>query len=43
MKERYQVAEKHPPAALPSSIVVAAYIQVRLAPQNFGRLASGRF
>jgi hypothetical protein len=27
----------------PSSFVVAAYIQVRLTPQDFGRLASGHF
>ena len=31
-----QAAEKHPSAALPSSFVVAAYIQVRLTPQGFG-------
>jgi len=28
---------------LPSSFVVAAYGQVRLTPQGFGRLASGHF
>jgi hypothetical protein len=30
-------------AALPSCFVVAAYIRVRLTPQDFGRLASGHF
>jgi len=32
----YQVAEKWPSAAFPSSLVVAAYSQVRLTPQEFG-------
>jgi len=31
-----QAVEKRPSAALPSSFVVAAYIQVRLTPQDFG-------
>jgi len=39
----YQVAEKWPSAAFPSSLVVAAYSQVRLTPQDFGSLASGLF
>jgi hypothetical protein len=30
----YQAAEKRPSAAFPSSFVVAAYIQVRLIPQD---------
>jgi len=39
----YQVAEKWPSAAFPSSFVVAAYSQVRLTTQNFGGLASAPF
>jgi hypothetical protein len=35
-----QAVEKRLSAALPSSFVVAAYIQVRLTPQDFERLAS---
>jgi len=35
--------EKSPSAALPSSFVIAAYFNVRLIPQDFGRLASGHF
>jgi len=31
-----QDAEKHPSAALLSSFIVAAYLQVRLTPQDFG-------
>jgi hypothetical protein len=38
-----QAAEKRPSAVLPSSFVVAAYVQVRLTPQDLGRLASGPF
>jgi hypothetical protein len=38
-----QDAEKSPSAALLSSFVVAAYIEVRLPPQDFERLASGHF
>jgi 4-carboxymuconolactone decarboxylase len=38
-----QAVEKRPYAAFPSSFVVATYIQVRLTPQDFGRLASGHF
>jgi hypothetical protein len=38
-----QAAEKSPSAAFPSFFVAAAYIQVRLTPQDFGRLASGHF
>ena len=38
-----QADEKRSSAALPSSIVIAAYIRVRLIPQDFGRLASGHF
>jgi hypothetical protein len=38
-----QAVEKRPSAAFPSSFVVAAYIQVRLTPQDFGCLASGHF
>jgi len=38
-----QAAEKSPSAAFPSSFVVAAYLEVRLTPQGFGRLASGHF
>jgi hypothetical protein len=38
-----QAVEKHPSAAFPSSFVVAAYNQVRLTSQDFGRLASGHF
>jgi len=36
-------AEKRPSAAFPSSLVVAAYVQVRLAPRDFGGLAPGHF
>jgi hypothetical protein len=32
-----QAVEKRPSAAFPLSFVVAAYIQVRLTPQDFGR------
>ena len=39
----YQVAEKRPSAAFPSSFVIAAYRKVRLIPQDFGRLASDHF
>jgi hypothetical protein len=38
-----QAVEKRPSAVFPSSFVVAAYIQVRLTPQDFGCLASGHF
>ena len=38
-----QAVEKRPSAAFPSSFVIAAYIQVRLTPQDFGCLASGHF
>jgi hypothetical protein len=38
-----QAAEKRPSAAFPSSFVVAAYVQVRLTRQDFGRIASGLF
>ena len=38
-----KAAEKRPSAAFLSSFVIAAYIQVRLTPQDFGRLASGHF
>jgi len=31
-----QAGEKRPSAAFPSSFIVAAYIQVRLTPQDFG-------
>jgi len=43
VKELIQAVEKRPSAAFPSSLVVATYIQVRLTPQDFGRLASGHF
>jgi hypothetical protein len=39
----YQAAEKRPSTALPSSFVIAAYIQVRLISKDFGRLVSGHF
>jgi hypothetical protein len=32
-----------PSASFPSSFVVAAYVQVRLIPQDFGSLASEHF
>jgi hypothetical protein len=38
-----QDTEKRPSAAFPSSFVIAAYIQVRRIPQDFGSLASGHF
>jgi len=38
-----QAVEKRPSAAFPSSFVVAAYNQVRLTSQDFGRLAPGHF
>jgi hypothetical protein len=38
-----QAVEKRPSAAFLSSFGVATYIQVRLTPQDFGRLASGHF
>jgi hypothetical protein len=34
---------KHPSAALPSSLVTAAYFYVRLIPRDFGSLAYGHF
>jgi hypothetical protein len=34
---------KRPSAALPSSLVTAAYVYVRLVPRNFGSLAYGHF
>ena len=40
---KIQAVEKRPSAAFPSSFVVATYTQVRLTPQDFGRLASGHF
>jgi hypothetical protein len=43
MPDSFQAAEKGPSAAFPLSFVVAAYTQVRLTPQDFGRLASGHF
>jgi len=39
----WQAAEKHPSAAFLSSLVVEAYPQVRLTPQDFEGLASGHF
>jgi hypothetical protein len=39
----YQAAEKRPSASFPSSFVIAAYLKVRLIPQDFGSLASGHF
>jgi len=39
----YQAVEKRPSAALRSSLVTAAYAEVRLIPRNFARLASGPF
>ena len=39
----WYAAEKRPAAAFPSSFVAAAYVQVRLTPQDFGGLASGHF
>jgi hypothetical protein len=43
LETRQQDAEKRPSAALLSSFVVAAYIQVRLTPQDFEGLASRHF
>jgi hypothetical protein len=43
LKNAQQAAEKRPSAAFPSSFVIAAYVQVRLIPQDIGRLASGHF
>jgi hypothetical protein len=34
-----QAVEKHPSAALRSSLVIAAYHKVRLIPHDFARLA----
>jgi hypothetical protein len=42
-KGRFEAAGKHPFAALPSSLVTAAYLHVRLNPRDFGSLASGYF
>ena len=39
----WQAVEKRPSPAFPSSLVVATYGQVRLAPLDFGSLGSGRF
>jgi hypothetical protein len=39
----YDVVRKRPSAALPSSLVTAAYFYVRLIPRDFGSLASGHF
>jgi hypothetical protein len=38
-----QAVEKSPSAALRSSFVIAAYLKVRLIPQDFARLASCGF
>jgi hypothetical protein len=38
-----QAAEKHPSAALRSSLVIATYREVRLIPPDFARLASEYF
>jgi hypothetical protein len=38
-----QAVEKSPSAALRSSFVIAAYLKVRLIPQDFACLASGGF
>jgi hypothetical protein len=45
MHENYFLGSvgKRPSAALPSSLVIAAYFYVRLIPRNFGSLASGHF
>jgi hypothetical protein len=39
----YQAVEKRPSASFPSSIVIAAYVQVRLIPGDFGALHLGIF
>jgi hypothetical protein len=38
-----QAVEKRPSVVLPSFFVIAAYIQVRLTPQDFGCLESRHF
>jgi hypothetical protein len=46
MQELNKIIEavgKRPSAALPSSLVTAAYFYVRLIPREFGSLASGHF
>jgi hypothetical protein len=39
----YEAVGKRPSAALPSSLVTAAYFYVRLIPRDFGSLAYGHF
>jgi hypothetical protein len=39
----WEAAEKRPSASFLSSFVIAAYVQVRLIPQDFESLASGHF
>ena len=43
MKGFLEAVGKRPSAALPSSLVTAAYFYVRLIPQDFGSLASRHF
>jgi len=38
-----QAVEKHPSAALRSSLVIATYCEVRLIPHDFARLAAECF
>jgi hypothetical protein len=43
VKGAIEALGKRPSAALPSSLVTAAYFYVRLIPRDFGSLASGHF
>ncbi len=42
-RKSFEAVGKRPSAALPSSLVTAAYFYVRLIPRDFGSLASGHF
>jgi hypothetical protein len=43
IKPSNEAVGKRPSAALPSSLVTAAYFYVRLIPRDFGSLAYGHF
>jgi hypothetical protein len=43
LKTSYEAVGKRPSAALPSSLVTAAYFYVHLIPRDFGSLAVGHF
>jgi hypothetical protein len=43
VKRAIEAVEKRPSAVLPSSLVTAAYFNVRLISRDFGSLAAGHF